>query len=316
MARIRFALASLAIALALSAPARAAAPVQPYGTNDVRGFRDVLPPGTSGFDNAVELAAFLATGVRPAHNTDQRDMYGNLVYAAPNLQAQDISTYYKDSTFGVRPTDIERTYSPRSDVTIVRDDSFGVPHVYGTTRGGLMFGIGYATAEDRLFFIDVLRHLGRSELSSFAGGAPGNRAFDQQQWNVAPYTEADLERQIALGRQYGADGERIHQDVVSYVAGINAYVAQAKLDPLLMPGEYAALGRPLGPDPFRTSDVAAIASLVGGIFGRGGGNELGWTLTRQALQARLGGIEGNAAFLDFRDPADPEAPTTAAGRFP
>ena len=34
-----------------------------------------------------------------------------------------------------------------------------------------MFGLGYVAAEDRLFFMDALRHVGRGELSSFAGGA-------------------------------------------------------------------------------------------------------------------------------------------------
>ena len=34
-----------------------------------------------------------------------------------------------------------------------------------------MFGAGYVGAEDRLFFMDVLRHAGRAELSAFAGGA-------------------------------------------------------------------------------------------------------------------------------------------------
>src|SRR6185437_7205187 len=105
------------------------------------------------------------------------------------------------------------TESPRSDVTIVRDSAFGVPHIYGSTRAGTMFGIGYATAEDRLFFIDVLRYLGRAELSSFAGGAPGNRAMDRQQWAVAPYTEADLQAQVRYGvTHYGAFGRQVDAD--------------------------------------------------------------------------------------------------------
>lgn len=37
------------------------------------------------------------------------------------------------------------TESPCPDVTIVRDKAFGVPHIYGSTRMGLMCGIGYAT---------------------------------------------------------------------------------------------------------------------------------------------------------------------------
>jgi len=111
----------------------------------------------------------------------------------------------------VKPGDVERTYSPggRSDVTVVRDKGFGVPHIYATTRAGAMFALGYAAAEDRLFFIDILRHLGRAQLASFAGGAPGNRAFDQMQWSVAPYTEADFQKQIQFGlTHYGAEGEQ------------------------------------------------------------------------------------------------------------
>jgi acyl-homoserine lactone acylase PvdQ len=314
------------VALALAAPAGAQiAPVfgggpapQPYGTNDYGGFRDVLPPGTNGFDNAVQLGQFELTHARPPHNDDQLGMYSNLVYAAPNLAAADIGRYYKDSTFGVPAGASASSESPRSDVTIVRDKGFGVPHIYGSTRSGLMFGIGYATAEDRLFFIDVLRHLGRSELSSFAGGAAGNRAFDESEWQIAPYTEADFQAQYdRLPQEYGALGSQVQQDASDYVAGINAYILHAKLNPALMPGEYAAIGRPQGPDAFNVTDLFATASLVGGIFGKGGGNELPWTQFYETLRQRL----GNAAmrsFLDFRDPDDPEAPTTihTGQRFP
>jgi acyl-homoserine lactone acylase PvdQ len=59
-------------------------------------------------------------------------------------------------------------------VTIVRDRSFGIPHIYGDTRAGAVFGAGYAGAEDRLFLMDVLRHTGRAQLSSFIGGSEGN----------------------------------------------------------------------------------------------------------------------------------------------
>ena len=58
-----------------------------------------------------------------------------------------------------------------------------------------MFGAGYAGAQDRLFLMDVLRHTGRAELASFLGG--GNAGADASQWGFAPYTEADLEKQIA-----------------------------------------------------------------------------------------------------------------------
>jgi hypothetical protein len=191
------ALGAALLVIAVAAPAQA--DVQPYGTNDAGGFHDVLPPGTNGLANGLQLAAFLTTGARPAHNDDQLAMYRDLLYATPGLKAEDLGRYYKDSTFGVKLGDDASTISPRNDVTIVRDKGFGVPHIYGTTRGGTMFGAGYAAAQDRLFFIDVLRHLGRAQLSSFVGGAAGNREMDAAQWAIAPYTEADLQRQVDLG---------------------------------------------------------------------------------------------------------------------
>jgi acyl-homoserine lactone acylase PvdQ len=292
---------------------------QPYGANDGGGFRNILPPGENGFDNAAQLAAFEATGTRPAHFSDQLGMYSDLIYAAPGLTEAQIPNYFKDATFGVKPGDVASTESPRSDVTIVRDSAFGVPHIYGSTRAGTMFGIGYATAEDRLFFIDVLRHLGRAQLTSFAGGAPGNQAFDAEQWATAPYTEADLTKQVNNFTQlYGAEGDQVEQDVVNYIAGINQYIAEAKINPLKMPGEYDAINQPQGPTDFKPEDLIAIASLVGGIFGNGGGAELGSAQVYEAAQKRFGRRGGPKVWHDFREAEDPEAPTTVhtGKRFP
>src|SRR3954467_10224522 len=242
-----------------------------YQAHDGKGFRDILPPGTRGRYNAFELAAFLASGQTVPHCCDQLGMYRDLVYAPPGLPAAQVPSFFKDSSFGVAPGQAERTYSPRSDVTVVRDKAFGVPHVYGKTRDGAMFGLGYVGAEDRLFFMDVLRHAGRGELSSFAGGS--NAGMDATQWEVAPYTEADLQRQVAdLPKYLGAQGTQIVMDAQNYIAGVNQYVAEATLDPTKLPGEYAAIGR--APEPFVPADIISVASLVGGMFGKGGGEEL------------------------------------------
>ncbi|GAC1323395.1 MAG: penicillin acylase family protein [Thermoleophilaceae bacterium] len=315
-AGVAAAVAALLSLASTSAPA--AADVAPYQANDFLGFHDVLPPGTNGLANAAGLAAFKATGARPAHNDDQLAMYRDLVYAAPNLRPQDLGRYYKDASFGVRPQDIARTEQPRSDVTIVRDGGFGVPHIYGSTRSGTMFGAGYAAAEDRLFFIDVLRHLGRGQLSSFAGGSKGNRELDAQQLQIAPYTESELAAQVpALARLYGSDGQRVIDDVNSFTDGINAYIGEAKLDPNKMPAEYAAIGRPQGPDNWTSADVISEAALVGGIFGKGGGTQLAWGQILQSFQSRFGAASGPELWKDWREPNDPEAPTTVQnGSFP
>jgi acyl-homoserine lactone acylase PvdQ len=309
--------AAAAVTLALAGSSLAATP-SPYGTNDSRGFRNVLPPGQNGTDNAVQLAQFQATGQRPPHWDDQVPLYDGLLYASPGLTPADLPKYFKDATFGVRPEDVDRTYSPpgRPGVTIVRDRSYGVPRIYGDTDEDVSFGAGYAGAEDRLFFMDVLRHTGRAQLSSFAGGALSNREMDRVQWSIAPYTEADLQRQIDLNAKlYGADGERGVALLKAYVAGINAYIAEARLNPSKMPGEYAAFGKT--PRDWTETDVIAEASLVGGIFGRGGGQEVRSAMLYRALEQRFGRRKARRVWSDLRAKDDPEHSNTVLGkRFP
>jgi acyl-homoserine lactone acylase PvdQ len=305
---IAIALAALGL-LALATPA--AAQVQPYGTNDYGGFRNILPSGQGQTVNAVEFAQF-QLGTMPRHFDDQRLPYQNLIHAAPGLQPSQIGDFFKDGSFGVRPSDVERTYRPdpvgHPGLTVVRDN-WGVPHVYGATRPDVMFGAGYIGAEDRLFFMDVLRHAGRAQLSEFAGGS--NKAMDAEQWDVAPYTEQDLQRQIDLADEvYGAEGASLQQDLNDYIAGINKYIAEARLDPSKMPVEYAAIGRPLGPTNWQGTDVIATASLIGGIFGKGGGGELGNAEVYQSAIGRFGGGPGTRVWEDFRRANDPEAPAT------
>ncbi len=182
-----------------------------------------------------------------------------------------------------------------------------------------MFGAGYAGAEDRLFLMDVLRHSAEGTLASFAGGSASNRQMDETQWSIAPYTAQDLQSQIdAAPTLYGAQGTQLVQDGQDYVDGINAYIQKAE-NPLftaqLMPSEYAALGAL--PQPWHLTDVIAEASLIGGIFGLGGGGQVDSALALEALQKRLGKLAGQRAWSDFREADDPEAPSTIfSRRFP
>ncbi len=72
-----------------------------------------------------------------------------------------------------------------------------------------MFGIGWATAEDRLFFIDALRHAGQGDLAQFAGGA--NVAMDEGVWANEPYTQGAL-----VGGIFGQGGGGQLQNAVLY----------------------------------------------------------------------------------------------------
>jgi acyl-homoserine lactone acylase PvdQ len=305
--------ACLMLGAALLAGSAAADAVQPYGTDDAGGFRNVLPPGENGLDTLPQVLGFKSSKTIPPHYDDQQGLYENLLYGSPTLTDEGIPNYFKDATFGVPAGEVESSIEPKAGVTILRDKAYGVPHVYGETRADTMFGAGYAGAADRLFLMDVLRHTGRAELASFLGGS--NASADAGQWAFAPYTEADLEGQIKeMATEHGAAGKQAVEDLDDYIEGINAYVAAANLDTKLKPAEYSLINKPM--EAWKPTDVIAIASLVGGIFGRGGGNELNSALTMEAMVERMGKTAGRKAWAGFRSKNDPEAPTTISKAFP
>ena len=168
-------------------------PVEPYGANDGGGFRDILPPGTRGRYNAAAAGRRSSPPARPSRTAATSSACtGDLCTRRPGCSASQIAAATsRTRRSACAPDDAERTYSPRADVTIVRDKGFGVPHVYGTTRDGAMFGA---------------RLRGRRGPPVLHGRAAPRRprravelrrrrrtqAMDAEQWQVAPYTEADL----------------------------------------------------------------------------------------------------------------------------
>jgi acyl-homoserine lactone acylase PvdQ len=309
MRRILVVLVLLMAGLA-AVPAHAAPPNNDYCGGQCN---DILPPGENGNATAADILANKLLGTRPAHTDDQLGKYDQLLYNYSGLTNQQLGKFFNDSSFGVPAGQVASTIHPRSDVTIVRDKATGVPHIYGTTRSGTEFGAGYAAANDRLWLMDVLRHVGRGELTSFAGGAAANRALEQSQWRIAPYTEAELQQQLAHAASLGPDGAQAMHDVTNYVAGINSYIGKAKAG-LDFPGEYDLTGNSdllgNGIAPFTATDVVAIASLVGGIFGSGGGMELQSALVKEAAEAKYGASLGDKMWAALREQNDPEATLT------
>ena len=122
--------------------------------------------------------------------------------------------------------------------------------------------------------------------------------MDRAQWTIAPYTEADLQSQIdnapdAVRRR---KANRSSKTSTNSSPGINAYVDEALIDPNKLPAEYAALGKV--PTEWKPTDVIAEASLIGGIFGKGGGAEVRSALALEAFEKQFGktagqqGVEG------------------------
>ncbi|MEW2085372.1 penicillin acylase family protein [Streptomyces sp. NPDC005283] len=277
---------------------------------------DILPPGENGNATLADILAHRVLGTRPAHSSDQLGRYDSLVGGYGGLTDAKLTDFFNDSSFGVPEGQAESVTRPRSDVTITRDRKTGVPHIKGTTRYGTEYGAGFAAGQDRLWMMDLFRHIGRGELTPFAGGALANQGLEQQFWPSAPYTEADYEAQAERIRTTeGARGEQAMADAQAYVDGINAYRVQSK-NGRYFPGEYVLTGHidsitNAGEiQPFKLSDLIAIASVVGGQFGGGGGGEVQAALSLLAAQQKYGLVEGTRVWESFRQREDPEAVLT------
>ncbi|MFE2411412.1 penicillin acylase family protein [Kitasatospora sp. NPDC059408] len=312
--------AVLAVALllvpALATTPTAAAPATAAAADYCAGrCNDILPPGENGNATLAEILLNRVFGTRPAHTDDQLGPYASLASGYPGLTEAGLRSFFNDASFGVPADQVASTASPRSDVTIVRDKATGVPHVTGTTRYGTEFGAGYAAAQDRLWVMDLFRHVGRGELSGFAGGAAANRQLEQTFWRAAPYTEAELQQQIDVLSSRGGRAAQALADASAYLDGINRYIQQA-YDSRTFPGEYDLTGH-VDPitnagsiAPFTLTDLVALASVIGALFGSGGGGELASAQVKSAAEARYGKDAGDAVWRSLREAEDPEAVQT------
>lgn len=289
------------------------------GSSDAGGFRNIFAPGQDANLTPEELqqattalAANDPAGF-PAHYADQRVAYDALTGAAPNITTKTLDQYFKDESFGVKADDIARVYDPQPDVTVIRDKSSGVPHIYGRTRYGALFGEGYTTAEDRLLAADVLRRFGRANLTALVG--PAGLPRDQTGIAAAPYSDADLDNQVKKLERSGSEGRAIVADLKAYTAGFNAYIAKTAEDPSLLPAEYKLLGQK--PVPWTPSDTIAVAAVVGAIFGKGGGSEVENACGLAAMTAATGSSSAaRKVFDDLHFVNDPGAPTSSAHAAP
>ncbi|MFI7241443.1 penicillin acylase family protein [Streptomyces qinglanensis] len=276
---------------------------------------DILPPGENGSATAAQIILNKITGAKPKHTDDQLGPYADLVDEYAGLTDGKLSTFFNDASFGVPDDQVESRKRPggRDDVTITRDKS-GIPHIKGTTRFGTEYGAGYAAGQDRLWMMDVFRHIGRGELTSFAGGAEGNRQLEQQFYLGGAYRESELAAQVDRVRNSGPRGEQAFQDVTAYLKGLNRYISDAKKG-LYFPGEYDLTGNADiftgdGIEPFEATDLVAIGTVISALFGSGGGNQVAAALVKQAAEHKYGKEEGEKVYRAFRMQNDPEADLT------
>lgn len=180
-------------------------------------------------------------------------------------------------------------------ITIIRDD-WGVPHIYAARNEDIAFGLGYAQAQDRLFFMDLARRFARGQLSEVLG---------------KQMLGADMVAKTKLLEYYAnktwdelkAARDPKYQQVVryyeSYVAGVNHF---ATTHPDELPIEFRLLNYEFR--PWTAEDCMAIAyfMLEGGPWGY-------WDLDRlvvlSAFMDHFGEEQGHQYFVDlFGNPAE------------
>ena len=304
----RLTVLALFAGLAAAGPALAAGP---YG--DAGGFYSVLGVGEGQTVNALDLAQYELTGMPPPSFVNQLDMYSGVSRGADGLTVQNLTKYWKKSSF--RKPDEDNgggTEMPKVGVKIVRDARFEVPRIYGDTRSDVMWGAGYATAEDRLFLMDAIRRIAEARSAELLGASA--IGADSDQLGHQDVTDQELVDQFnALPQTMGAEGARAKQDYLDYIDGINAYINEARNDPTKMPAEYPALG--LSPPTWRLADSLQEALYLIAQFTSNGGGELQTAQLMSDFQARFGD-KWRAVYADFRRAEDPETTTVTPQRFP
>ncbi|HEX8052808.1 MAG TPA: penicillin acylase family protein [Thermoleophilaceae bacterium] len=298
--------AAVAAVLALAAPGVAVAQ-EPLTVPAFEGFNSVLAQGEGESIEAPELAANQASGALPDTFVNQQPLYVDIMPRAATLGPGDIGRFYKDSRFGAMPGGVGSTTTPRPGVRILRDARFGVAHIYGDTREDLMFGNGYATAQERLFMMDAIRRTARGTLAGLTGASAAEG--DAEQLTDQDFSGEELTRQFeALGQRWGGPGERAKADILNYVAGINKRIDEVNADPTQMPAEYPALGA--RPEPWTVADSVAMATLLVTQFTVSNGGEEVNSQLRQGFERKFG--KGwQRPYRDLREADDPEALTVS-----
>src|SRR6185369_10648832 len=137
------------------------------------------------------------------------------------------------------------------DRVTIRRDERGIPYVEAQNDEDLYFGQGYATAQDRLWQMDLFRRTARGELAEILTAGPNNAALDQDKLHRTYGFAQEAEAEAA-----GAS-PRTRAMLEAYARGMNAYAAS--LDPKSMPPEFQILQYSFR--PWTAADTCVVVKI-------------------------------------------------------
>jgi penicillin amidase len=119
------------------------------------------------------------------------------------------------------------------DRITIRRDERGIPYVEAQNDDDLYFGQGYATAQDRLWQMDLFRRTARGELAEVFTAGPNNFAIEQDKLHRTYGFAQVVESELATA------SPRARAVLEAYARGVNAYATS--LDPKSLPPEFQIL---------------------------------------------------------------------------
>jgi penicillin amidase len=128
-----------------------------------------------------------------------------------------------------------------SEVEIIFDDN-AVPHIYANNEKDAMYALGYVHASERLWQMDLIRHVGAGTLSELFG----EKTIDNDKFLRTIGIDKTAERS-AKDFENNAP-ENVKDAVHAYIAGINTFVEENNL-----PIEYKILQ--ISPAKFEVKDI-------------------------------------------------------------
>ena len=134
----------------------------------------------------------------------------------------------------------------RGPIEIVRD-RWGVPHIFAASDEDGYFGLGFAVAQDRLFQLELLRHVGQGRLAELFGRdvVDVDRLFRTMDFHGV------AARRLARARP------EVRAAFTAYASGINAAIASGAAG---KPVELTLLGREFA--PARADDFVGVLSYL------------------------------------------------------
>ncbi len=199
----------------------------------------------------------------------------------------------------------EETLGPGA--LVIKRDKNNIPHVYGATRELVMFGSGWAAAEDRGLLLKMAVGPSFAATLDIPGINPFGLLLTGREFTPStnkPSTSSTHRRACCSKKEPRA-----------YRFCQTSNTGQPGSTPSRKPSNHCLPPQLQVPHLTATNAIAGFA-LIGSIFGNGGGNEVTNSNFLAKLTAKLGPKQGPKVFRDLREVNDPEAPTTTTKPFP